>query len=526
MKTLKTDVLVIGGGSAAIRAALEAARAGAEVLLVDKGSPGQSGSSPVALVGFSGLLGDETDSEELFLQDWIKASGGICDRNLVLQVIRQGRDLAQDLSTLGVEFISNPDGSWFIARRAGHSARRTIMVKGHANAMLPVRAAALKAGVQICEGVMVTRLLQAEGRAVGALGVTATGELHFFHARATVLAAGGANRLYTNLCEEIVDPVHRTLGDSYALAFHAGVPLVDMEFTQFRDSPPAGPIFGAQYVNALGERVMLKYDPVALECAPRATMAKAVYTENMEGRGPVVWKVEADQVKRSRAPVGQQYVAGMIVPITLMFQRLMGGARIDEHAATTLPGLFAAGESCGGIQGGDRMQGCGFCETQVFGAIAGRSAAAYARFRERPSVDPDAIEAERRRLHAPDGDQDPQDFIARVQAITWEKAGVVCERSKLLEAVAELEKLRREQASRLNRTRLFAALEAANLALTAELVARAKLTREESRSAHHRSDFPAADERWVRHVTLTRAGNDAVQISSAPVITTVARTAA
>jgi fumarate reductase (CoM/CoB) subunit A len=519
VRTVDADVLVIGGGSAAIRAALEAARAGADVVLADKGSPGQSGSSPVALVGFSGMLGDETDSEQLFLEDWIKAAGGICDRNLVMQVIRQGPTLAKDLSSLGVEFISNPDGSWFIARRAGHSARRTVMVKGHANAMLPVRQAAVQAGVRISEGVMLTRILQAGGRAVGAVGVSAHGEPQLFRARATVLAAGGVNRLYTNLCEEVVDPVHRTCGDSYALAFQAGVPLVDMEFTQFRDSPPAGPIFGAHYLNSLGERVMLKYDPVALECAPRATMAKAVYTENIEGRGPVVWKVEENQVKRSRAPVGQQYLAGMVVPITLMFQRLMGGARIDEHAATSLPGLFAAGESSGGVQGGDRMQGCGFCETQVFGAIAGRSAAAFARFREPEAPDAQQIETECARLAARGGDADPAEFMSWVQQIAWEKAGVVAERGKLLEAAATLEKLRRQEAPQLDRSNLFGALEAANLVLTAELVARAKLAREESRSAHHRSDFPQADERWVRHVTLQRTGDDGVQVGSVPVDT-------
>ncbi|HTY94505.1 MAG TPA: FAD-dependent oxidoreductase [Steroidobacteraceae bacterium] len=519
MQTVDTDVLVIGGGSAALRAALEAARSGVEVLLVDKGSPGTSGSSPVALVGFSGMLGDEADSEQLFLQDWVRAAGGICDRNLVLQVIRQGRDIVQDLQSLGVEFISNPDGSLFLSRRAGHSARRTVMVKGHANAMLPVRQAALKAGVRIREGVMVTRVLQTRGRAVGAMGVSAEGEPIVFRARATVIAAGGANRLYTNLCEEVVDSVHRTCGDSYALAFHAGVPLIDMEFTQFRDSPPAGPIFGAQYLNALGERVMLKYDPVALECAPRATMARAVYMENMEGRGPVVWNVEADQVKRSRAPVGQQYVAGMVVPITLMFQRLMGGARIDEHAATALPGLFAAGESSGGVQGGDRMQGCGFCETQVFGAIAGRSAAALARQGRPPDPDAEQVESERARLAAPGGHEDPAEFITRVQQIAWEKAGVVGERGKLAEGARQLESLRRERVPHLDRKVLFTALEAANLALTAELVARAKLAREESRSAHHRSDFPATDERWTRHVTLVRGGDDVVQVGNAPVVT-------
>lgn len=522
MKTYTTDVLVIGGGSAAIRAALEAARDGAQTLLVDKGSPGSSGSSPVALVGFSGLLGDAGDSEALFLEDWVKASGGICDRNLVLQVIRRGKRIAEDLQALGVEFVSNPDGSWFIARRAGHSAKRTVMVKNHANAMLPVRKAALAAGARLCEGVMVTRLLRSGDRVVGAIGVSADGELHLFSARATVLAAGGANRLYPNPAEEITDPVYRTLGDSYALAFNAGAPLVDMEFCQFRDSPPAGPIFGAHYLNRLGERVMLKYDPVALETAPRHMMAKAVYAENMEGRGPVVWHVEENQVARSRAPVGQQYKAGQIVEITLQFQRLMGGAHINASAATALPGLFAAGESSGGVQGGDRMQGCGFCETQVFGSIAGHSAAAFAHGSAAIQADAQLIAEERARLTAPGGQVDPQEFVARVQKIAWEKAGVVGEQARLTEGATELELLRREAAAKLDRSNLFAALEAENLALTAELVARAKLAREESRSAHSRSDFPVADARWgTQHVSLRRGTDGRVQVAVVPVVTEV-----
>lgn len=519
MHTHESGVLVIGGGSAALRAALEARRAGAEVLIVDKGDPAKSGSSPVALVGFSALQGDEGDSESLFLADWVKTSGGICDRNLALEVIRRGRGIAQDLQRLGVDFVSNPDGSWFIARRAGHSARRTVMVKGHANAMLPIREAALAAGVRTCPGVMVTRLLRSAGRICGAIGVDASGELHLLRARAVVLAAGGANRLYPNPAEEITDPVHRTTGDAYALAFHAGVPLIDLEFCQFRDSPPAGPIFGAHYLNRLGERVMLRYDPVALECAPRYMMAKAVYQENMEGRGPVTWTVEENQVARSRAPVGLQYQAGQVVEITLQFQRLMGGARIDARAATPLPGLFAAGESSGGIQGGDRMQGCGFCETQVFGAIAGASAAAFARSAAaQPPVDAEA-HTEAARLAEKGGSRDPAEFIREVQRLAWEKAGVVCERGRLLEGIAALEALRRSAPGELDRSNLFAALEAQNLVLTAELVARAKLAREESRSAHHRSDFPAADPQWVRHVSLTRAEQDAVEVGTLPVVT-------
>ncbi|HUI61448.1 MAG TPA: FAD-dependent oxidoreductase [Steroidobacteraceae bacterium] len=522
IRKVEADVLVIGGGSAAVRAALEAARSGVDTLIVDKGDPGRSGSSPVALVGFSGLFGDAADGEELFLADWVKASGGICDRNLVIEVIRQGPHIARDLEALGIRFISNPDGSWFIARRAGHSARRTIMVKDHANAILPLRAAALAAGARLCSGVMITRLLRRSGRIAGAVGMNAAGEPHLFRAGAIVLAAGGANRLYPNPAEEIVDPIWRTSGDSYRLAFEVGIPLIDMEFCQFRDSPPAGPIFGAHYLNSLGERVMLRYDPVALESAPRSTMARAIYTENMEGRGPVVWHVEENQVARSRAPVGQQYVAGQTVPIVLQFQRLMGGAYIDAQAATRLPGLYAAGESSGGVQGGDRMQGCGFCETQVFGAIAGRSAAAFSRAQDRALPDPEEVQAEYLRLNRREGDEDPAEFVRRVQSIAWEQAGVVSEEGRLREAIAALNELRRVHGPRLGGSDAFAAFEAISLATTAELVAHAKLTRTESRSAHQRADHPGADPQWVRHVCLSRGADGAVEVATLPVNAAVA----
>lgn len=523
---MQTDVLVIGGGSAATRAALEAAAAGAQVLLVDKGEVGESGSSPHALVGFSVPLLDEDDSPELFVEDWANASGGICDRDLVAQCADHGREIAEDLERRGVEFITNADGSWFISKRAGHSVRRTLMAKGHgkgvhANVILPMREALKQEGVSLCENTMITRLLLDDNRVAGAHAVDAQGAPFIIRARAVVLASGGVNRLYSILCEEVVEHHCRTTGDSYALAFHAGVPLVDMEFAQFRDSPPAGPIFGAHYMNALGERIMEKYDPENLECAPRYMMARAVYTENFEGRGPVVWHVEEGQIARSRAPVGA-YEAGQVVPITLMFQRLMGGARIDVNAATAIDGLYAAGEASGGVHGGDRMQGCGFLETQTFGRIAGRSAAAFARSNDLARVDESAVEAERRRLASGAGQADPAELVKRIQSIMWEQAGVVSNRGMLEDAIRKLEAIRDRANHDVDLSDIVAAEEARNLATAAILVATAKLAREETRSGHGRTDFPQADERWIRHVRLQRAADGSVAVDTVPVKEAVA----
>ena len=522
-QTIETDVLVIGGGSAATRAAIEAARLGVKVTLVDKGVVSESGSSPNALVGFSAQLVEE-DSDELFLQDWLNASGGICDQNLVMEAVRQGGETAKFCDDIGVDFLRNPDGSWFISQRAGHSAKRTLMAKGvgkkHANVILAFRAAAIEQGVEFHEGVMVTRLLKQDDEIVGAFGIDASGEEFVFSAKSVVLATGGVNRLYPCICAGLEAPVSRTTGDGYSLGFHAGAPIIDMEFTQFRDSPPAGPIFGAHYMNNIGERIMEKYDPVALERAPRHMMAKAVYWENFEGRGPVVWYVEDDQVAKSRAPVGLEYTGGQVVEITLQFQRLMGGAKINEKAETAIPRLFAAGESSGGIQGGDRMQGCGFLETQVFGGIAGKNAAALAQTEARVAIDPAIIAEEQSRLAkvAKGGSEDPAKFVETVQTIMWEQAGVVSDKETLEDAISKLVSLRKDVVPQLDGDNMFAALEAANQVLTSEMVARAKLAREETRSCSNRRDFPEADENWIKHVSITKDGDD-IAMSTIPVVT-------
>jgi succinate dehydrogenase/fumarate reductase flavoprotein subunit len=518
----QTGVLVIGGGSAATRAALEAAACGADVTLVDKGQVGHSGSSPKALVGLSIPLVDPADSLDLFVQDWTRAGGDICDRDLVAQCARHGRHLAQDLERRGVDFIRDADGQWFLSRRAGHSARRTLMAVGlgkgvHANVMLPMRAALAQAGVALREQVMVTRLLQtADGQVCGAFALRPDGAFEIIHARAVVLAAGGANRLYSILCEEVKEHASRTMGDSFALAFHAGAPLIDMEFTQFRDSPPAGPIYGAHYLNARGERIMERYDPDNLECAPRHMMARAVYTETFEGRGPVTWTVEEGQIARSRAPVGD-YHAGQVVPITLMFQRLMGGARINANAATPVAGLHAAGEASGGVHGGDRMQGSGFLETQTFGGLAGRGAAIFAAGTEQRAILAEQVAAERRRLERGGGRLLPATLVEQVQQVMWQQAGVVSNRDTLDKAIASLRTIRHQAETQIDTQDPIAAEELRNLALTGELVATAKRAREETRSGHGRTDFPHADPAWLRHVRLTRQDDGGIGVDSIPV---------
>jgi fumarate reductase (CoM/CoB) subunit A len=520
VENIETDVLVIGGGGAAIRAAIEAAKAGVRVDQVDKGIVGESGSSPRALVGFAARIGKD-DSDRLFFQDWLKVSANICDQNLVWEAITRSSKEVQELERMGLEFMRNPDGSLFLSKRSGHSVARGLMVKSegpeHTNIVKVLRIEAEKWGVNIHEGVMVTRLFKKNGCVIGAAGINQKRTFWVFNAKAVILAAGGANRLYPNIADGIDNPMYRTTGDAFSLAFYADAPLIDMEFSQFRDSPPAGPLYGAQYFNVLGERFMEKYDPKAMERAPRSVVAGAIYREQQEGRGPITCRVIEGQVAKSRVPAGHEYSTPGSIEITLQFQRLMGGTHIDVKAATSVDRLFAAGESAGGVHGGDRMQSTGFLDTQVFGANAGRDAASLAKDSERIEIGTSLVRQEQARLASMGADLDPIELTRIVQETMWEKVGVVRDKINLQKAIAKLEELRKESCPRLSHADVFAYLEAANLALTAEMVARAALTREETRSAQIRSDFPLTSDRWVKHVCITRKGED-IQISTIPVV--------
>lgn len=517
METITTDVLVIGGGGAATRAALEAAALGVRVDLVDKGACGESGSSPRCLRGFAGMF-DREDNPDLFLADWTRSGGYISDQNLVRQAIAQSREAVEGMERAGIEFGRAPDGTAILYRGAGHTRPRGLTAKNQ-SVVACLTKEAERRGVIVREGIMVTRLLRKDNEVVGAVGVARDRYFFVFSAKAVILAAGGANRLYPNVAPPIADPQYRTTGDGFCLAFTAGAPLVDMEFAQFRDSPPGASRFGGRYLNRLGERFMEKYAPGTLEKAPRNKVAAAIYTELKAGRGPITWEVAGISEEEAKYPPGSLYAGKEKMEVGLDFQRLMGGAWINERAETPVGRLFAAGESAGGLHGGDRMQGDAFLETQVFGSIAGRNGAALALKTARRDIDPALCAEEQKRLAAVSGDLDPKEILRTVQEILWNQVGIVRDGDALKDAVSRLAHVRKEMTPRLAGDDLFGALEAANLSLTAEMVARAALFREESRATHVRTDFPSTDDaRWLKHVCITgRAGE--VTLFTVPIVT-------
>jgi len=199
LETVITDVLVIGAGGAAARAAVEAAQPGVLVHIVDKGTFGQSGTSTPCLQGYASTLNPE-DSPEQFFKDWLHSSGNICDKNLVWEAIRQSRKAAESLEAMGMEFIAKDDGSRLFYRGAGHSVARGMTAKFHKaegpNTITILRAEAEKRGVRIHEGIMITKLLQNDNKVTGAIGIDNKKNFTVFRAKAVVLASGGANRIY------------------------------------------------------------------------------------------------------------------------------------------------------------------------------------------------------------------------------------------------------------------------------------------------------------------------------------------
>lgn len=518
-ETVVTDVLVIGGGAAAARAAYEASALGAGVTLVDKGNPGESGSSPVCLVGLCSPITLE-DSPYTLFQDWVKAACGMGDQNLILEASTGAPANILQLIQAGVEFAKEKNGAYYLYRGAGHSKARGMTVKYRqpgSNIITVLGGKTKKRGGRILDGILITRLLKRDGAVNGALGVTPRGEFFLFKAKAVVLACGGANRIFPCTPERIRKQQYRTTGDAFSLAFHAGAPIIDLEFSNFRESPPGASRSGGMYFNAKGERFMERYDPVAMEKAPRQVTVAAVYTELKEGRGPITWHVDEEVLKRDPY-MSLHFDARKKTRIGIDFQRLLGGVRINERAETEIPHLFAAGESAGGLHGGDRMQGNGFLDTQIFGARAGHHAAKLALQTGDAAVDMDQAGEEIARIRGIRGDTQPSSVLKEVQNAMWENAGIIRSAEGLAGAGAVISRLKENRVPALSGRNIYSALECANLLLTAEMIVHAATKREESRGSHRRSDFPGRnDKEWQKHIAIRNVRGE-IDSTTIPVV--------
>lgn len=552
---LNTDVVILGGGGAALCAALHAKRRASalRVTLVVKGLVGKSGCTRMVQGGYNAVL-DPADSLERHFEDTIRGGAFLNDQDLVWILVTRAPGMVWELENrYGCFFDRNPDGTIHQKAFGGQSFDRTIH-RGDLTGieiMERLRDAVLAQDIQILEDHRAVRLLKDRGerRICGALLLDGRrGTFVVVRARAVLLATGGGPTMY-----KISSPSREKSCDGIAMAYEAGAEVMDMEMVQFHPTGlvvPGSELHGAlleeglrgaggRLTNACGERFMERYDSKRLERSTRDIVTRACYVEIMEGRGTPaegVWLdvshlgrefVEREfpgMVERSRA-AGFDLSAGP-VEVSPCAHFMMGGARIDAQCRTTIEGLYAAGEDAAGVQGGNRLGGNGVAESTVFGALAGDVLADTVA--GMPAVEPDplAVQAAIDEVSSPLRRQDGEDAFALLEALRalmWDKVGVVREGGALAEAASALADLR-ERAARVRTHRRaranlewHEALNLRSLVTTSELIAGAALRRTESRAAHYRTDYPRQDDaRWLRHIVMTR-GPDGPVVSTRPV---------
>ena len=366
--TTDCDVLIIGGGLAACMAALEASKRNMDVVLVDKGRLGRSGSSPtsggVPQAAFAHA--DPRDSKDQHFRDTILGGDYIPNQKIVRAIVDEVTDRVVELEEMGLHFKKTPDGKQFYQeKRLGSSYARSCPPVGGSVGMLgSLRKEVFNREVQVHQWTMVTKLLRQNGRVTGAFGINVQkGTYHAYRARAVVLAGGSAIGI-----QKYTSANFLTTGDAYVAAFDIGAPLANLEFLEFTLIPaPGGEAIsmaglspftskGGRFFNALNERFLEKYDPERLEGTTRAILVGATYKEMLEGRGPVCldpsyipdekWDDEIQfeyTPKLGKAGINPRSDRFQWVPALHTF---LGGLDINERCEVNgVEGLYASGES-------------------------------------------------------------------------------------------------------------------------------------------------------------------------------------
>ncbi len=489
------DFLVIGAGVAGMRAAIELARAG-RVLVVAKETLRES-SSEYAQGGIAVALSDD-DEVELHEYDTLYAGDGLCDRSAVHTLVEEGPAAIQELIEWGAEFDRH-EGQLEFTREGAHSRNRILHAHGDSTGREIARTLYRKASsipnVEFRSFAASTDLLTADG-VCGALLSDAVGNSVPVYARAVLLATGGLGRVFLNTTNPDV-----ATGDGVAIAYRAGAEIADIEFVQFHPTAlhvEGAPRFllsealrgeGAVLRNAAGERFMERYHEL-LELAPRDVVSRAIVSEMQRTGEPHMLLDLTDREPgfvRGRFPriyetclrygVDLERQAAPIAPAA---HYAMGGVWTDLDGRTSLPRLFAAGEAaCTGVHGANRLASNSLLEGVVFGARAGRAMAEAAGSTDRPAPHPNVF---------PQGSEES----LAVRKLAWEKCGIVRDSAGLREALHWLH------------DKSSGDFETRNILLIAKLIALCALSREESRGAHYRTDFPEKRPEFEKHTVIRK----------------------
>ena len=503
------DYILIGSGIAGLYTALQAREHGS-VLILTKGSIEECNTKH-AQGGIAAPIG-ANDSPELHFQDTIAAGDGLCNEEAVRILATEAPDRIADLVNLGVPF-DTLDGKIALTTEAAHSVPRILHAGGdatgeHIEITLSQRVRA--SDISVLEQYLVTEIIVEQGHARGVRALNCkNGKIEEFAGKAIILATGGGGQLFKfNTNSEIAT------ADGIALAFKAGAEVTDMEFFQFHPTafykPGLPPFLISEAVRGEGgilrninmRRFMYDYTPEG-ELAPRDVVARSIVYE-MEKTGADHVYIDVTHLSRSlttsRFPHIYRFcldngldITKVPVPVAPAAHYMMGGVRVNTWGETSIPGLFATGETaCTGVHGANRLASNSMLEVLVFSKriLEHSSNGHYASFKH-------AVNDEYRvipRRQSVKSTAPPK--TADLQSLMWNKVGIIRNREGLKEAVQTLATWQRLLPPPADRE----SQELHNMVISGRMVAEASLIREESRGAHFRSDFPKKSPAWQRHI--------------------------
>jgi succinate dehydrogenase / fumarate reductase, flavoprotein subunit len=535
MKTVQTDVLIVGSGGAGLRAAIELNDNKIKVFVVGKCKK-RDAHTILATGGINAALGtmDQKDSWEQHAADTLRDGGEINNPVAVSILCKNAPKAITDLVKWGVNFHRQKNGK--LAQRFFGAAtyRRACFVGDVTGREILNRLTdqVVKRKIPFKSEVYIFSLLHKDGKVNGALGLNIkTGKLIIFHAKIVVLATGGHSRMFKRSSSRFWE----NNGDGIKLAYDCGATCMDMEMFQFHPTGMMAPKQaegvlvteavrgeGGKLTNARGERFMKNYDPKRMELSARDIVARAIYMEVKAGRGTKRGGVWLDITHRKKSYIKKRLprmykqfhdflgldISKKKMEVAPTAHYSMGGLLVDHKTGkTTVQRLYAIGEVTSGVHGGNRLGGNSLAEICVFGKLTGQRISQDVKKINFIDINNNIVQKKKEKLmsilHRTKG-MNPIKEKEALQNIMWTYVGVSRNATDLKKAIKRVEQCKKKTlkvgGSLKMNEKLIAALDIQNMIPTCEMIIKSALLRKESRAAHYRTDFTATKKSWRKNI--------------------------